>query len=59
MLYENLSREQKVPFQLKGHIFGTDGQEIVEVESSPIAFYRNRVGLHASVCWLVNKVHQR
>ena len=58
MLYENLGREHEVPFQLKCHIFGTDG-EIVEVESSPIAFYSNRVGLHASVCWLDYENHQR
>ena len=59
MPYENLGREHKVPFQLKCHVFGTDGQEIVEIESSPIAFYGNYVRLHASVCWLDYKVHQR
>ena len=58
MLYKNLGRDCKVPFQLKCHIFCTDGEN-VEVESSPIAFYSNRVGLHASVCWLDYEVHQR
>ena len=33
MPYENLGREHKIPFQLKCHIFGTDGQENVDVES--------------------------